>query len=153
MNSTPSLRPQRTWQGQHRGISFKIVSWGKSRDETYGFPSGNWNYYVYIPESKSPRFEEIWLADEEKQWGGSGTKYISHDYYASILGSVEMHGGITFYSKHGHTPGHRCVEIGCDYQHLWDEGKYYDENDLLADAMTTIDDLFNRGILVEGNNK
>ena len=60
---------------------------------------------------------------------------------SGLCGQLEMHGGITYYAKHGHTEGHRTVEVGCDYQHYGDEtsATCRDENTLVRDAMQTVD--------------
>ena len=96
-----------------------------------------------------PNFEEIWLPEEVKSFS-SGREYISHDYYGCPrLRNVEIHGGITYYAKHGHTVGHRCVEIGCDYSHLYDDQRDWTMQDLFFDACATIDDCYERGLLAE----
>ncbi len=146
VNALPKLEAQRTWRGSYRDLQFKIVSW-QFRGLEDRYPSGAWNYYVYIPETKVPNFAAIWLDDEVKKLTPVSRGRVSHAYYASPLGSVDMHGGITYYQKHGHTEGYRCVEIGCDYQHLHDDGQEYDERDVLRDAMQTIDDLYDRGLI------
>lgn len=106
------------------------------------------NYYVYLREAMVPNFEEIWLADELKRWWPTAPERVSHDYYGcSRLCNVEMHGGITFYAKHGHSVGHRYVEIGCDYGHLYDDQRDWTIQDLFFDACATIDDCFERGLL------
>lgn len=141
--NTPALRKQAVWQGTHRDINFKIVNWKfETKIPEYSFKE-NWNYYVYIPEKRSPRFSEIWLPDIIKEV----SPYVTHDYYTQSIGSVEMHGGITYYAKHGHVEGFRVVEIGCDYQHYWDEGERYNEEYITRDAMRTIDDLYEKGII------
>ena len=144
----PKLDPQRVWRGSYRGLAFKIVSWPFAGLEDK-FPSGAWNYYIYLPETRVPNFSTIWLEDKATRYTPTSPLRVSHDYYNSPLASVKMHCGITYYSKHGHTEGCRCVEIGCDYQHLYDDGQSYDENDVLRDAVETIDDLHERGLVAE----
>ena len=143
------LREQRVWQGRYRDINFKIINWGRddAASQLLDLPTGHWNYYVYIPESKATDFKSIWLKDLLKRWSKEGRPYLTHDYMAGTLGNIEMHGGITYYAKHGHTKGHRCVEIGCDYAHSWDRNAHYDVEALMADVETTIDDLYNKGIV------
>lgn len=51
---------QKVWQGSHRGINFKIVGWSFN-SPMRPFPSGNWNYYIYLPESKCIDFAKLWL--------------------------------------------------------------------------------------------
>lgn len=140
------LREQWVWQGNYRNIGFKIVSWSFETPMPE-WPSGNWNFYIYLPEGLCVNFSEIWLADEVNEFPASGRKYVSHDYMSGRTGQVEMHGGITWYEKNGYTEGHRSVELGCDYQHFWDQGKEYDENDVLRDVEKAIDSCYDLGIL------
>lgn len=145
------LRQQRVWLASHREIGYKIVNWHHSpeaRMEDY-WPSGSWNFYIYLPEKKCPDFAKIWLPDLEKEWSPGGRKYVTHAYWTEPLGSVEMHCDITFYEKHGHVEGHRCVELGCDYQHLYDEEQSYDEQDVARDAVAAIESAFALGILAD----
>lgn len=142
----PSLHDQRVWLGQHRGIGFKIVSWALAGTENH-WPSGAWNFYLYLPENKCHNFEALWLPDKIYRWKPEADGRIQHDYYESLVVKIDLHGGITYYDKHGHTEGFRCVEVGCDYQHLYDEGHTYDENDLMRDAMKAIDSCYELGLL------
>jgi hypothetical protein len=132
------------WTGDYKGVTLKIKNWA-SFSTSY---SSSWAYYVLITEKRCPKFEEIWLKDEIFKITPSSVERISHNYYSSILGNVKMHGGITYYQKHGQVPGHRWVEIGCDYQHYHDEGQEYSKEDLYLDALETIDNLFELGIVV-----
>lgn len=143
------LRKQTVWQGRYRDINFKIINWGRDdvSSQLLDLPTGHWNYYVYIPESKAIDFKSIWLKDLLKRWSKQGKPYLTHDYMSGPVGEIDMHGGITYYAKHGHTKGYRCVEIGCDYAHSWDRNAHYDAEALIIDAQTTIDDLYNKGIV------
>ncbi len=100
-----------------------------------------WNYYVYIPEylTKPEVFAELWLEDKLSRWTESSPERVSHDYMSGKVGEIDMHGGITFYQKHGHSVGHRLVEIGCDYQHLMDQHQIYTKEDVLQDVIKTIE--------------
>lgn len=143
---TPRLRAMQVWQGSHRDVRFEI----KRRDIgglEDSFPSGSWSFYIYLHESACPRFSEIWLADELKEWSPGGSKHITHDYMNGLTAQVDFHGGITYYAKHGDTKGYRCAELGCDYQHYYDTGHTYDENDLARDAARAIDSCYELGIV------
>lgn len=144
--------PQSVWYLDHRDIRIKIVSW-RHKDPSGYFrqrsPSGNWNYYVYLPEHRCPNFGALWLEDEVKSVTPNSRGWITHDYYGSPLGDVDMHGGITFYAKHGYTFGFRVVEIGCDYSHLFDDGRSYTVEGVAAEALATVEDLIERGILTK----
>lgn len=138
------LRQQKVWQGSHREINFKIVNW-QFNTPMIGF-AGNWNYYIYLPESKCVDFAKLWLRDKVKSFSEGGRKHVLHDY-ENISGDMDFHGGCTYYAKHGHAKGFRSVEFGCDYQHYCDEGKDYNEDYLLHDACHSIDRCFENGIL------
>jgi hypothetical protein len=131
--------------GTYRGVRFEVKM---DPDQTKEFPQRV--YYVYLREGMVPNFEEIWLPDELKRCAPTSPERVSHDYYeCARLCGVEMHGGITYYAKHGHSVGHRCVEIGCDYNHLHDDEQHWSAQDLFFDACATIDDCFERGLLKE----
>lgn len=149
MNTEPihdiTLRIQQVWHGTHKDISFKIVHWAEG--EAINDGKGVWNYYVFLHESKTPNFNALWLADEEKAFSPNGRKYISHDYGSAWVSSdCDWHGGVTYYAKHGHTEGHRAVEFGCDYSHLWDAEAGFDTElrDVVYDARNTIEQIAER---------
>jgi hypothetical protein len=135
------------WKGEHRGLNFEVVHWGKSKDEQ-GINEGDgmWNYYILInQEQLTPEeFKKVWL--RVKRWfeRSSGRKQPCHDYYNSILSHGDFHGGITHYSKH-QCPDekYRYIKVGCDYGHLWDmeAGYPYDLAWVAQDAKVTIDKL------------
>jgi hypothetical protein len=110
-----------TWEGEHNGLAFKITS---RHIEGVG-PA--WNYYVYLPERLlKERFSEVWLEPRVVKITPESREFVDYVYYKSNSLNVDSwHGGITHYAKHGEVPGFRSVEVGCDYQHLWDrEGGY-----------------------------
>ena len=136
--------------GNYRGVRFEVKM--QKERESDRFPYRN--YYIYLREPMVPRFEEIWLPGELKRWSDKSPERVSHNYFGCRrIANVEMHGGITFYAKHGHTVGHRCVEIGCDYNHLYDDQRDWTIQDLFFDACATIDDCFERGLLREPEAK
>lgn len=108
-----------TWSCTIDQITVEIVCFAK--DNPY-IRNGNgiWNYYFYLHEVNWPCiFPDWWLEDLISDYGK-----VYHHY--NHLDVCEFHGGITYYSKHGTMEGHRCVQIGCDFNHLWDEGVEYD---------------------------
>jgi hypothetical protein len=119
------------WSGTYRGISYTIKTWNI---ESIG---KCWAYYLNINVQQIPEWD-IWL--DEVEFG----RHASYDYYNSPLSNLDWHGGITYYEKSGGYAdfGHRGVTVGCDYQHLWDEHRSFDENILQADAMACIDSLW-----------
>ena len=85
------------------------------------------------------KYRDVFILEPEFDEKGK----LSHDYYKSDISNIEMHGGVTFYSKEGGADDEPVViKIGCDYGHLWDEGN--DINDIIVsyDVRGTIDDLF-----------
>lgn len=133
------LRPQTTWRGEHRGLQIKIVNWD------CGGMGPVWNYYVYLPEQKlGDKFQAIWLEDKITKITPESMGFVTHDYYTAPYINVDAwHGGITYYAKHGYTEGRRCVEIGCDYNHLWDREHGYPATleSVTQDAIATVDQL------------
>jgi hypothetical protein len=91
---------------------------------------------LYIYEAKTPKeiFDQLWLEDQTYQITPESPERITHDYYELlILSFVDFHGGITYYAKRGHTEGHRCVIIGCDYNHLGDDSIHWSFDMIFGD--------------------
>ena len=134
MENLPTLREQHVWRGTYNKIPFKISQHGVG--ETY-MPAGCWCYYLILPEYLlKERFAEVWLEDKLVKFTDVSPERVTHDYYP--LDNFDMHGGITYYEKHGHSVGHRSVELGCDYQHLFDrERGYTDYNMVLKDCLNS----------------
>jgi hypothetical protein len=131
-----------TYSGTHKNISYEIVHWGINRGEYTPLNNGNgcWNYYLYISERTWENFSDFWLPSEVCEFSPSGTKYFNIDYYSSPLNVDQWHGGITLWEqKNAELAPQRYIKIGCDYQHLHDQGRYYDVSDLVADVYATID--------------
>lgn len=100
-------------------------------------PNGIWCYYIYIYESKCPRFSELWLPEKLVKITPESEGFISHDYNDTIVSGVDWHGGVTFYAKHGHYEGRRSIQFGCDFSHLWDREREYTLDDVLSEAIET----------------
>lgn len=145
MPTHPFTPPERQdcYRGSYRGIGYKILRHAIGMAHTPE-SKGIWNYYVYIPEKKSPIFASLWLPSEKRK----DFNFVTHDYYAAF-GQVNFHGGITFYAKHGEVEGHRVVEVGCDYNHYWDQERGYSASleEVTQDCLATIDHLFELGFL------
>lgn len=155
MNTEIKLREKRLWSGVHREIAFEVVNWSFfNKDEERALdwidrsPTGNWNFYLYLHEKKCVDFKSLWLRDKIKRWSKGGAKYCSNDYSytASRVARIDFHGGITYYEKMGHSKEFRCIKVGCDYAHLWDEGKEYDEKEVASDAVRAIDSAYDLGM-------
>lgn len=98
---------------------------------------GSFCGYIYIYEKNCKDFESLWLPDVFHSFSENGPKHVSHDYHS--LHDIDLHCGITFYTKHGHTVGHRCVQLGCDYQHYWDENTFRSVEKCFDDMKTSAD--------------
>ena len=144
MNTIKHLRKQNQWLGEYRGIHFKIVNWSfeSSQDEMT-----KWNYYLYLPENRCVDFKLLWHEDKPQKFCETSPVRIVHDYYEGPTGQINMHGGITWYEKLGHTEGHRRIEVGCDFMHLYDDEKTWTLEDMLHDIITAVDGLYNDNIL------
>ena len=123
----------RKWSGIYRGVNFEINNWQNKWDG-----KENWTYYLIlfldrIPEENNPK--SYWLRGR-KNYG-----HILYDYYEHpVIGNISFHGGCTWYSKErGFDGDEKVIKIGCDYSHLWDEGRYYNLNIVISDLRNTID--------------
>lgn len=121
------------WFGVWRGIPFEINQ-SKSSIEHF---SSNWTMYLYIhldriPEGINP--DSLWLT---KQPSSIGKTKFYHYYKAPIIPDIGFPGGCTFYAKVDDDP--RVIKIGCDYQHLWNEGETYTIEDIVYDAKYAIE--------------
>lgn len=125
---------KRQWHGEYRGIPFEIQNFPMYENRQ------GWTFYIYVREGQFQKedFERFWLApryDEKDR--------EHYDYMSAPPASLEWHCGITFYQKVSSPDAKiRCVKIGCDYQHYWDEGQMYNEIYLEQDAHTCIDSLY-----------
>ena len=91
------------WHGKYNGIPFEIVKWKRDGDTT-GY---HWNFYLFVKPRKlktAKGFRE-------------GTRRVD---YSKMYDDVEMHGGITYWSRHRSSSMAEADKIGCDYAHSWD---------------------------------
>lgn len=132
--------------GEHMDIDYEIVNHGRrQRNEFDDEPKGTWCYYVHISEKAlSPEhFAEFWLTPaNESRTRSDGWPELTYAYYGAKFAEAEWHGGVTFYEKRGGLDGNcRRVNIGCDFAHYWDEGRFYTFADVEHEAKRTIDQL------------
>lgn len=139
---------RREWTGRYRDVSFRISLHAVGERYTPG-SEGIWCFYVFLNEQAVPNFSALWLEDKVYRYKPDAPGRITHDYMASIPSGIEFHGGITYYAKHGHTEGFRCVELGCDYNHLWDSerGGGYTLEEIKDDVKRCIDSIYTTGLL------
>lgn len=128
------------WNGSYKGVSFQIKHWKTDPNEIEPNGSDHWTYYLIlhldrIPEKYNPK--SFWLKPKKMNIGNR----IWYDYYNHpIISDLHWHGGITWYSKERGFDGDlKIIKIGCDYSHLWDEGKVYDLDYLINDVKISIE--------------
>lgn len=131
-------KKKQVWGGNYDGICFEINHWVSEPNSIEPEEKHHWTYYVYlhinrIPEEYKPN--SFWLK------GRKDGRHVHYDYYRHhVIGNIDFHGGITWYSKEsGFDGAERMIKIGCDYQHYWDEGFEYRLESVLQDVKTTIE--------------
>lgn len=137
----PKVDKQNVWGGTHLGWRFKISHWGEGGLINQG--RGTWCYYVFIPESRigKEEFEKLWLEPRLVKITPESKGFITYDYFNTKVSDLPWHGGVTYYEKHGEMEGFRCVEFGCDYNHLYDDETHWNLDLVLFDLMETIEAL------------
>jgi hypothetical protein len=128
-------------RGSYFDIGFEISNHYRREEDHEG--RGTWCYYVLIGEQMlAPEaFAEFWLPHTECV-RSSGIPEPSYAYYQARFADAEWHGGVTFYEKQGGIDGAlRFVKIGCDFAHYWDEGRWFDYEQVEREAKQTIDAL------------
>lgn len=134
------------WAFEHAGLPVVVKHWGLERGgfEAMNDGKGVWNYYVFLPERLlKEKFADVWLPDERVKWSETGPERITHDYMRAPFADAEWHCGITYYAKHGQLEGHRSVELGCDYSHLYDQERGFDYTleEVASEAKATAEQL------------
>lgn len=142
--NTSELEQSTSYKGENLGFPFEIVRWGLERGQFRPMNDGRgcWNYYVYVMESRTTNFNDLWLQGELKEFSVSGTQYMSYDHYDHALDrDCDWHGGVTLWEQNDQCPRQRRIKIGCDYSHLFDveRGTGYTLDEVLRDCLHTID--------------
>jgi len=136
MSLTQDMEEKTVWAGKYKGISFEIQRFTR-------FDKACWTFYLFILIDSLPEDirERFWLDPKE-----SNLSFIHYDYYSEpLMSNLDWHSGMTRYSKVTGFDGEKqCVKIGCDYQHIWDEGREYTEEFVAAEAKACIDSLYER---------
>jgi hypothetical protein len=132
----PKLSNHKSYYGVYKGVQFEIKNFWTE------YSGNSWCHYIRINLDKQltkEQADKFWL-EPKKRETLSGHR-ISYDYYDSIINGIEFHGGCTWYSKESSPdePDNRVVKIGCDYQHLWDEGNSYGLNYVYDEVKQSID--------------
>lgn len=127
------------WRGTHRGIPFSIKrhTGGGFSDNTHNI----WCYYLYLTPDNFSKEDWEKILQPPYQIAISDRWY----YSADALEVCDFQGGITWcdVSCQPCAPDKVRLEVGCDYNHLWDSerGYPYTLSDILFDAKTSIDKL------------
>ncbi len=136
---TITERKTKVWNGNYRGVQFEINNFKIPPNIVDDHESDNWTYYLYIHLNKIPKEnnpDSFWLKGKADERGRVFYNYYEND----AIMDIEFHGGCTWYSKErGFDGENKVIKIGCDYQHLWDEGIYYYIEWVQKDVMDTID--------------
>jgi len=128
------LEHKDTWSGKYKGITFEIAKWFTGTPET-DFYHPIWNYYLYISIEQIPKqLQKDFNLEPQKLT----RRWIDYAYSQAIFSNWEWHGGVTYYEKLG-VDTDLMFKLGCDYNHLWDDGMDYELPVILAGAMETID--------------
>lgn len=142
MITSSELEEQTTWRFFHRKLAGKITHHSKSFNDGKGI----WCYYVIIPESSIPEhFQPLWLEPRLVKLSDESRGFVTYNYEDLPPAKVDWHGGVTFYAKHGELPGHRSIELGCDFNHLFDyeAGLSYNLETVAIKALKTLNQIAN----------
>lgn len=130
------------WYGSHRGVSFEINKFMRPDYMTDGEMKAYWTHYIIIHLNRIPDAKianKLWLK------GKADKGRVTYNYYKStIVDRLVFHGGCTWYSKESGFDGAvKCVKIGCDYSHYWDEGYEYSIEYVQEEVQKSIDSFLN----------
>lgn len=127
------------------------------RTNTHTETMHSWSYRGVACEAYAPTGSYTWrsyiylILDHFKDQELADGLWLSvpYDYTrVDLFNDMQLHGGITFYRKSlslsrknfEHTEL-RTIKIGCDYNHLWDEGCFYSFEDVRRDIEASVDRL------------
>ncbi len=137
------LREGRYWHGIYKGVGFKIQRWEREHNGDGLLNSTVWNYYIYLDLSKINKDDakQLWLTGK-KSPNSSKRKWYKY-YDCEPLKDIELQGGITWYKKQYSLNDDKIVEIGCDYDHIWND-REYDLNEVHYDVKQSIESVLAR---------
>ena len=137
MKLESDFRKKTIWTFNFKGIPCEIVNWSFESGNLPDYPTGNWNYYLYIKKENIPdefnkllvKQRKLSIFKEQKMW----------DYH-SLSDYFDMHGDITYYEviRNEFNGGKVAVKIGCDYLHSFDSDHYYDVEDIKRDVKASV---------------
>ena len=128
------------WFGIYRGVAFEINNFITEAVRDIIPEKENWTYYLRLQLDRIPKESDpksYWLEPQKDEKFGR----TSYKYYQHQMADLNWHGGMTWYSKEtGIDDTPKSIKIGCDYQHIWDEGVFYNIDFVTRDVQNTIDD-------------
>jgi len=121
------------WFGTYNGVRFEINNWINEYDN-----KEVWTYYIIIHLDRIPNKHKpktFWLK------GIKDGKHVFYRYYNHhVLVDLDWHGGLTYYNKeNGFDGSEKIIKVGCDYNHIWNEERYYDLKTVKGEVKETID--------------
>jgi len=133
------MRHKDVWHGTHREIAFEINRFKFSEEDK----TDRWTFYLHLSPEQFP--ESIRDAMQTEITFLTYGSRIESLPYESWVNSLEWHCGLTFAEEiiKKDFP-FKMFKYGCDYQHYWDEGKYYCLKELEIDVKACIDSLYVR---------
>lgn len=129
------MRKTTTWLGKYKGVNYEIKNFDLCTK------ADGWAFYLVLPIGSFPA-SEINSLKEDVYYTSYGTR-LSGYTYENPLNDLEWHGGMTYYEYKYDEP-FEYIKAGCDYQHIWDDGQFYDENIIEKDVEKCIDSLFQK---------
>jgi len=131
------LKPTRElYRENYRGINIEV-------SRHWGGPSSHfkevWCFYLHLLVEQFPEryHADLWRPAINLEYGSVVQPY------AECLQSLDWYSGMTFYSRNTAPDGpFRSIKAGCDYQHLWDEGKIWTADRVMHDARECVDSLW-----------
>lgn len=132
-------RKTEVFTGKCNGVPYEIRRWECGGEKI-------WNYYLFLIEEQMPDvFPSLWLDGKRMMINEKPTRHILYEYENTLIADLEWHCGCTYYEKVGGFDGaQRVLKVGCDYNHLWDEGKHYDLSDIEHDVIDCVNSLLDR---------
>jgi len=151
------MKQKIVWNDTYRDVRFEINNF---QIDGLGSLKDCWTFYLYLPLEQLPKDirKRFWLRPsllllmpldtprwkrfllKAKAWMTYSRKLYKY-YDEPLIADLEWHGGCTWYEKYGIDFTPRAVQIGCDYQHFYDEGHRYILSGVERDAKACIDSL------------
>src|SRR5690606_36451392 len=129
------MRKSIIYRGTYRDIQWEINNF--SFEENGDLEK--WTFYLFL---YAESFSEPDSVIPQTVYTSYGSK-LEIPKEGCALHNLEWHGGLTYLSVESQEP-FTFLKAGCDYQHLWDEGRYYNEKYIQADIKECIDSLYKR---------